>query len=128
MQQPLVDALLVEDHELVRDALSLALELSGVTLAVATSFGVDDVVTLAENVQPRVVLLDFYLESDADSLPMIGPLVALGSTVLMLTGTTDRRVRERCLAAGAADVIDKSVGFDAIIERVKSLRPPAAAD
>ena len=109
---------------MVRDALSMALELSGVTVAVATTFGVDDVVAVAEKVQPRVVLLDFYLD-DTDSLPMIGPLAGLGATVLMLTGTSDSRVRERCLAAGAAEVIDKSVGFDAIIERVKSLRPAA---
>jgi DNA-binding NarL/FixJ family response regulator len=116
------DVLLVEDHELVRDALGIALQLAGLRAVVATDLSIDRVVELARQVQPAVVLLDYFLDDGVDSLPMIGPLAQLAGSVLVLTGADDPEVWGACLLAGAAGVLDKSGGLDALIDRVRAVQ------
>jgi DNA-binding response OmpR family regulator len=115
-----LDVLLVEDHELVRDAVSIALELAGLRAVVATDLSAAGVLACAQINQPRVVLLDYFLDGDQDSLPLIGPLTELGARVLMLTGAADGATRARCLAAGALDVLDKSGGLEPLIAQIRA--------
>jgi DNA-binding NarL/FixJ family response regulator len=124
------DVLLVEDHELVRDALGIALQLAGLHVVVATDLTTEGVVDLARQVRPAVVLLDYFLDGGVDSLPMIGPLAQLGGRVLVLTGADDPEVWGACLLAGAAGVLDKSGGLDALIDRVRAVQhgEPAMAE
>jgi DNA-binding NarL/FixJ family response regulator len=116
-----VDVLVVEDHELVRDAVAIALDLAGLRVAVATDLATDAVTALAQASQPRVVLLDYFLDDNVDSLPLIAPLAGVGSAVLVLTGAADPAIWGACLLAGAAGVIDKSGALDDLIDRVKAV-------
>ena len=103
--------LLVEDHAIIKQALSLALKRSGIEVEMAWELTPEAVLRLAESFRPDVVLLDFWL-GDADSLPMIGPLRDLGAQVVILTGTTDRRVLGECIEAGALGVVSKGESLD----------------
>ena len=116
------EVLLVEDHELVRDSVSLALTLAGFRTAVATDLTLEAVVELARTERPDVVLLDYFLDDDADSRPMIEPLAGLGSQVLVLTGADDPEVWGSCLRAGAAGVFDKSRPLDELIDTVRAMQ------
>lgn len=108
---PVPRVLLVEDHAIIKQALALALKRSGMDVETATELEPDAVVKTAEAFRPDVVLLDFWL-GDADSLPMIAPLRALGAEVVILTGTTDRRVLGECIEAGALGIVAKSESLD----------------
>jgi two-component system nitrate/nitrite response regulator NarL len=110
--------LLVEDHDIIKQALSLALQRSGIEVETAVELSVDAVLKTAESFRPDVVLLDFWL-GDADSVPMIGPLRDLGAQVVILTGTTDRRVLGECIEAGAVGVVAKSESLDRLATAIE---------
>jgi two-component system nitrate/nitrite response regulator NarL len=109
--------LLVEDHAIIKQALALALEQAGLTVESAVSVEPEAVLKQAEAFRPEVVLLDFYL-GEADSLPMIGPLQALGARVVVLTGTTDPRSLGACLEAGALGVVSKAESLDRVARAI----------
>lgn len=103
--------LLVEDHAIIKQALALALKRSGIEVEMAVDLTPAAVLELAGSFKPDVVLLDFWL-GDTDSLPMIAPLRQLGAQVVILTGTTDRRVLGECIEAGALGVVSKGESLD----------------
>ncbi|HEV7888375.1 MAG TPA: response regulator transcription factor [Acidimicrobiales bacterium] len=124
------DVLLVEDHELVRHALTVALELAGLRTTTATDLSVEGVLELARRTRPDVVVLDYFLDDEVESLPMVEPLTGLGAAVLVLTGAADPHVWGACLLAGAVGVLDKSGRLDALVERVQAVQrgEPAMAE
>jgi two-component system, OmpR family, response regulator len=64
-----------------------------------------------------LVLLDLTLP-DGDGLTLVQPLLAAGcQTVVALTGHDDVETRERCLAAGCADVFVKPVPARELVAR-----------
>lgn len=109
--------LLVEDHAIIQQALSLALQQAGMTVETALDLDPDAVLKHAEAFRPDVVLLDFYL-GEQDSLPMIGPLQQLGARVLVLTGTTDPRSLGACIEAGAAGIVSKTESLDRLTQAI----------
>ncbi|HEX2039729.1 MAG TPA: response regulator transcription factor [Acidimicrobiales bacterium] len=109
--------LLVEDHAIIKQALALALEQAGLTVESTASVEPEAVLKQAEAFRPAVVLLDFYL-GEADSLPMIGPLQALGAQVVVLTGTTDPRSLGACLEEGAVGVVSKAESLDRVARAI----------
>jgi two-component system nitrate/nitrite response regulator NarL len=109
--------LLVEDHAIIKQALALALQQTGMVVETAGELQPDAVLKQAEAFRPDVVLLDFYL-GEADSLPMIEPLRALGARVLVLTGTTDPRSLGACLEAGAVGIVSKGESLDRLAQAI----------
>ncbi len=109
--------LVVEDHAIIKQALALALRRAGMTVDLAPDLAPEAVVDTAKELQPDVVLLDFYL-GQCDSLPMIRPLRDLGARVIVLTGTTDPRVLGECLEHGAAGIVPKSDSLDRLAEAI----------
>lgn len=109
--------LIVEDHAIIKQALALALQRSGMAVELAPDLSLEAVIEAAEALRPDIVLLDFYL-GDCDSLPMIAPLVALGASVIVLTGTTDPRVLGECLEHGASGIVPKSESLDRLAEAI----------
>jgi DNA-binding response OmpR family regulator len=114
---PLV--LLVEDSELVTDALTVLLEATGHRVRVAAS--VRGAVAAARAERPDVMLLDLTLP-DGDGLDV---LAALGDgsaprTIAALTGHDDDATRARCLAAGCHDVLSKPVPTGVLLARMRA--------
>lgn len=123
--------LIVEDHELLAQSLVLALRAEGVPTETLKPQSVDQILKMAEEMRPGVVLLDLELGGEiGDSIPLIAPLEELGAQVMMVTGVTDRVRLAECLEAGATGLINKSTPFDQLVESVRevaelgSLVPP----
>ncbi len=112
--------LLVEDHQIIQQALRMGLEGLGFHVQACAGLSVDEVVGAAQSTGADVVLLDFYLEA-GDSLPMIHPLVAGGKLVVMLTGMEDPVLLGRCLAAGASGIVQKAQPLDDLVRAVVDL-------
>jgi two-component system nitrate/nitrite response regulator NarL len=109
--------LLVEDHAIIKQALSLALQQKGMAVETAVDLTPEAVLALADGFRPDVVLLDFWL-GEADSLPMIPPLRELGAEVIVLTGTTDPRSLGDCISAGALGIVSKSESLDRLAQAI----------
>jgi two-component system response regulator TctD len=109
--------LLVEDSDLVTGALRLLLENAGYRVSTADSVGAALVVTQGE--PPALTLLDLTLP-DGDGLSLVAPLHGAGcKTVVALTGRDDPETRDRCLAAGCAEVLVKPVPTRELLARTR---------
>lgn len=110
--------LLVEDSELVTDALRTLLEAMGHSVRTATTVrGAVDAV-LAES--PDIMLLDLGL-ADGHGLQALEELngrQALPRVVAAMTGDDDPAMRRRCLAAGCREVLVKPVGARQLLARI----------
>lgn len=114
--------LIVEDHELLAQSLVYALRAEGVPTETLQPQSVDQILKVAEDLRPGVVLLDLELGGEiGDSIPLIGPLEELGAQVMMVTGVTDRVRLAECLEAGATGLINKSTPFDQLVEAVREV-------
>ena len=111
--------LLVEDNELVAGALVVLIESSGHRVSVAGS--VAESLAVGQSDPAALVLIDLTLP-DGDGLTVVQPLRAAGSrTFVALTGRDDAATRERCLAAGCADVLVKPVPTRQLLSRIADL-------
>lgn len=113
--------LLVDDHDLLSGALSLALRARGLDVATSSGPAATDVVDAARHRAPVVVLLDLDLGPLGSGLDLVGPLVEAGATVVMLTGVTDRAQLAACVEAGASGLLAKTIPFDDLIEAVATV-------
>jgi two-component system nitrate/nitrite response regulator NarL len=111
--------LIVDDHALVAQTLALALRSRAMQATVAADLRSKAVLDLALATRPQLVLLDLDLGSGADGTELIPGLRAAGSRVLVLTGTGDRFRLAATVAAGAVGWVDKSVGFDDLVDSVE---------
>src|SRR5579875_3454159 len=70
-----VHVMIVEDHELLAESLRLALCAEGLTVTVARTFAMDEILDSAAAEKPDVVLLDLDLgQDDLDGSMLIEPL------------------------------------------------------
>jgi two-component system nitrate/nitrite response regulator NarL len=110
---------MIEDHELLAQSLQAALGMENVHVVRVWSDDRDKLLAEAMAAAPGLLLLDFDLGPDIGAaLGLIAPLSAAGFDVVMLTGVTDRIVLAECLEEGAIGIIDKSVSFEEMLERV----------
>ncbi len=98
--------LIVEDSQLVIDALRILFEASGRRVSAARSIA--ETLLLADIDPPALVLLDLRLP-DGDGLSLVQPLRERGAVVIALTGDDDPAKREQCFEAGCVDVLIKPV-------------------
>ena len=113
--------LIVEDHSILTQSLSLVLRLEGMEPRVAPSL--DEIAVLDETrlFRPEVVLLDLDLGDARSSVQMIGPLVASGSRVLVLTGSADEGLQGAALDAGAVGVLHKGGSLDGLCQAIRDV-------
>lgn len=112
--------LLVEDSELVADALSTLMQAMGHTVRTAPSIRGAVDACVAE--VPDVMLLDLGL-LDGHGLDALEQLRARGVTppvVAAMTGDDDPSMKRRCLAAGCREVLVKPVGARALVARIEA--------
>ena len=99
--------LVIEDNDLVASAMCTLFESTGRRASTATTIA--EALGVVQRDPARLVLLDLSLP-DGDGLTLVGALLAAGcTTVVALTGRDEPETRERCLAAGCAEVLVKPV-------------------
>lgn len=109
---------LVEDHDMVAEAMALAMARAGDIEIVARARSVETALAAARTHLPDVVLLDRRLP-DGDGIDAIGPLRTLGARVLVLTGEATATVAARVAEAGGAGLMLKSAGLDELEDAVR---------
>ena len=108
--------LVVEDSDIVTSAMRVLLESAGHRVTTAASIA--EALGGARREPADLVLLDLTLP-DGDGLALIEPLRAAGcDKFVALTGHDDAATRDRCIAAGCADVLVKPVPARELIARV----------
>ncbi|MCM2416806.1 response regulator transcription factor [Streptomyces sp. RKAG293] len=103
-----ISILLVEDHDMVAEAIRLAMDRTDDLEVVGRSLSVQDALADAARLRPAVVVLDRRLP-DGDGIDAISPLKAAapGARVLVLTGEGSPAVAARVAEAGGSGLILK---------------------
>lgn len=109
---------IVEDHGLIAQTVATALTASGHEVDVITPPADGDLLAAIGPSGQDLVLLDLDLGPWGDATAMIGGLAQAGVPVVMVTGVDDPVRRAACVAAGAVGVVNKSSGFDALLDAV----------
>jgi two-component system nitrate/nitrite response regulator NarL len=124
--RPDYPVLVVDDHEMFADVLSMALDAHRFDARRLVPASADDIVRQAESLPPGLVVLDLDLGDSFRGEPMCGadlvrPLRTLGWSVLVVTDTpTDPEVA-RAVAEGADGVLPKTARFSALLNCVLRL-------
>lgn len=123
---------IVEDHLLLAETLRAALERDGLGARIVAPTSPDALLSALQAARADLVLLDLDLGVHGDSTGLIAPLVASGTRVLLMTGSTDRVQIAAALEQGALGYHLKSSGFDALVakagEALTATRPLDAED
>lgn len=111
--------LICDDHQVLLDALSMALTASGHTV-VATATDPDDAVEAARLHQPDACLLDVSFPND-NGLKAISRIheVSSDTKVIMLSGSISRSLVADAIAEGAQGFISKDKPIGAVIEALE---------
>jgi DNA-binding NarL/FixJ family response regulator len=117
-----IRVLLVDDHRVVRAALSMFIQNREGLSMVGEAGNHSEAVTIAGREQPDVILLDLDLGVES-GLDLIQDLLAAAgqARIIILTGTRDPEAHHRALKLGAMGVVDKEKAPEvlmAAIERV----------
>lgn len=108
--------LLVEDHRLLAQSLTMALRAEGIEAAEAPLGSHEAILTAARVGRYEVILLDLDLgQGLGDSLSLLEPLQATGARVVMLTAVTDQERLAECVEAGAIGLISKNQSFEHLL-------------
>lgn len=113
--------LIVDDHEVIAQALAVALRQAGFTATVAEVTARAGVLDLVADVRPAVVLLDLHLTADESCVDWIPDLIATPTEVIVLTASADRRELGEAVRAGARTALQKSEPFDVLLDAVRTV-------
>ncbi len=113
-----VRVVLVEDHDMVAEAMSMALERAPDIDVVAKARLIVSAVADVRRYEPDVVILDRRLP-DGDGITAIPDLGATGARVLVLTGDATGSVAARVAEAGGHGLLLKSAGLDELVSAVR---------
>lgn len=113
--------LIVEDHSILTQSLALTLRVEGMEPHVAPSLDAETVLAEADRLEADVVLLDLHLGHGQTSVPMIAPLVARGSRVLVLTGSVDEGLQGSALDAGATAIMLKGDSLEQLCQGINDV-------
>ena len=111
---------LVEDHDMVAEALQLALDRPGGLTVVGRVRTRADAVEGTRRLRPDVVLLDLRL-ADGDGTDVLAELAGHGARVLVITGDATPAVARRVARAGAAGLLPKSSRLDVLEAAVREV-------
>jgi len=115
-----VRVLLVEDHDMVAEALQLALERAPGITVVGRSRSRDEATADTRQHQPDVVVLDRRLP-DGDAVTVIEELGATGARVLVLTADATPAVAAQVARAGGLGLLLKSSQLDELEAAVRQV-------
>jgi DNA-binding NarL/FixJ family response regulator len=116
-----IRVVLVEDHDMVAEAMILAMGRTGDIEIVARARSIATALVEVRGCAPDVVLLDRRLP-DGDAIDVIGKLTAAGAgRVLVLTGEATASVAARVAEAGGAGLLLKSASLDELEDAVRKV-------
>ena len=115
-----VRVLLVEDHDMVAEALQQALDRAGGISVVGRARSAAEATADARRHRPDVVLLDRRL-ADGDALGIIAELGESGARVLVLTGDATPSVAAQVAKAGGAGLLLKSSQLGSLESAVRDV-------
>ena len=112
----------VDDDGDYRQLLVRHLMISGITEVTAAGTGMDGLLEIGR-VRPSVIVLDFSLP-DLNAVQVVERLLApghhgLGAEVVVATGGVTEQEQARLRALGVQVIVDKAVGFEAIVDAVR---------
>lgn len=113
----------VEDHELVRDAVANLLSETSDINVVATASSIREALPLLHKLRPQVVLADLAL-ADGSGMELVRALRRErrpGGLVLILTGLTDAFAAAAALAGGAAGYLLKSQSSSELLLAIRTV-------
>ncbi len=111
--------LIIEDHQLLAQSLSLALEAEGFAVTVAALDSAAGILEAFDRAAARTVLLDLDLGgSVGDGLALVRPLSERGARVVVVSGTGDRPRLASCLEHGAVGILPKSTPYERLVQAV----------
>jgi len=118
----MIDVLLIDDHALVRTGIRRLLEDSGQVCIVGEADCGEDGVTLAQQLQPDVILMDV-------SMPGIGGVEACrrilqrdsAQKIIVLTIHNEQTFPKRMLEIGARGYLTKECGVDEMLLAIKQV-------
>ncbi|GAA1860738.1 hypothetical protein GCM10009836_46110 [Pseudonocardia ailaonensis] len=121
---PGVPVVVVDDHELVATSLVLSLESEGVAAHRVRPAAERGIIAEISRLRPGLVLLDLDLGRDADGnridgVELVGPLLANGWQVLVLSGSADPARVGSALDAGALAWVPKNAPFPTLLGAVR---------
>ena len=109
--------MVIDDHALLAQSLSLALQMEGVRCEVADLDDPDELVRSVLVDPPDLVLLDLDLGGAiGDGSTLVPAFVAAGCRVLVVSASTDDDQRCRALELGAAGIVRKDVPFAELLD------------
>ena len=113
---------IIEDHEMLAEALALGLEGNGFCAATAEFSDAESIFDQARKLRPSLVLLDLDLGGQS-GLHLVSELQAIGTKVLVVTGSHDRGTMAAAFALGAVGWVSKTERFEVLLEKAeKALR------
>jgi DNA-binding NarL/FixJ family response regulator len=119
-EPPPVRVLLVEDHDMVAEALQQALDRAEGIAVVGRARSRAEAAAEVRRHGPDVVVLDRRLP-DGDALGVIGELGSAGARVLVLTGDATPSVAAQVAQAGGAGLVLKSSRLDVLEAAVRDV-------
>jgi DNA-binding NarL/FixJ family response regulator len=125
-RQPAVRVLVVDDHALFAEALMLTLAIDERIEVVGYAADGKEAVSLAEALQPDVVLMDLHMPNmDGIEATRLVREVSPRSWVVMVTAARSAEVATLALAAGAARYLTKDTPALKLIDTILEARPAA---
>ncbi len=114
--------LLIDDHVVIAQAMVDSLTGAGydpVEYVPTDSLALESVVAIARRLQPDIALVDLNLGAERSGIPLIGPLVGLGTKVIAFTASDDPLDEARCVEAGAVAFLHKATAFDVLLSTIE---------
>ena len=115
-----ITVVLVEDHDMVAEAIGMALGRFDDVLVVARERSVAGAFAAVKRERPAVVVLDRRLP-DGDGIEAIAQLEALGARVLVLSGEATASMAARVAEHGGAGLLLKSARLDELAVAVRKV-------
>ena len=117
---PPTRVVLVEDHDMVAEAIGLALDQADGLQVVGRADSVATALVETRRGEPDVVVLDRRLP-DGDGIEAISALTATGARVLVLTGEATAAMASRIVECGGSGLVLKSANLEELISAVRSI-------
>ncbi|HEU5008901.1 MAG TPA: ATP-binding protein [Jatrophihabitantaceae bacterium] len=115
----------VDDDDVMRRLVRIRLEETGQFRVVGEGPDGAAAIELAQRHRPDLMVMDVNMPGTDGLAALPGVRAASPETrVVLLTALNDPEVAERAIRLGAADVLDKATGIDALRERLTAPFPP----